>query len=97
VRPVAEVRLGRWEVREMNSGAGFAKDQLRSFVERIERLDEEKDALTGDIREVYSELKAHGFDPKIVRQVVRMRKMDRVEYQEQEALLDLYKSALGLS
>ena len=81
----------------MNSGAAFAKDQLRIFVERIERLDEEKDALTGDIREVYAELKAHGFDPKIVRQVVRMRKMDRVEFQEHEALLDLYKSALGLN
>ena len=80
----------------MNSGAGFAKEQLRSFVERVERLEEEKDALSGDIREVYAELKAHGFDPKIVRQVVRMRKMDRVEFQEHEALLDLYKSALGL-
>ncbi len=72
-------------------------DQLRSFVERIERLEEEKAALGSDIREVYAELKAMGFDPKIVRQVIRLRKMDRSELQEQEALLDTYMSALGMA
>ncbi|MBM3504053.1 MAG: DUF2312 domain-containing protein [Alphaproteobacteria bacterium] len=75
----------------------IAADQLRSFIERIERLEEEKAALTGDIREVYAELKGTGFEPKIVRQLVRMRKMDKAEYDEQEALLDIYKSALGMA
>jgi uncharacterized protein (UPF0335 family) len=76
--------------------SGFAKEHLRSFVDRIERLNEERDALTADIREVYSELKGSGFDSKIVRQVVRLRKLDRADFQEQEAVLDLYLSALGM-
>ena len=74
----------------------FAKDQLKSIVERIERLEEEKAALTADIREVYSEAKGNGFDTKIIRQVVRIRKLDRADQQEQEAILDLYLSALGM-
>src|SRR5580704_16623412 len=74
----------------------FAKDQLRSLVERIERLEEEKAALTADIREVYSEAKGVGFDTKIMRQVVRLRKLDRADRQEQEAILDLYLGALGM-
>ncbi|HEX4160487.1 MAG TPA: DUF2312 domain-containing protein [Rhizomicrobium sp.] len=74
----------------------FAKDQLKSLVERIERLEEEKAALTADIREVYSEAKGNGFDTKIVRQVVRLRKLDRADRQEQEAILDLYLAALGM-
>jgi uncharacterized protein (UPF0335 family) len=74
----------------------FAKDQLRSLVERIERLEEEKAALSADIREVYSEAKGVGFDARIMRQVVRLRKLDRADRQEQEAVLDLYLSALGM-
>jgi uncharacterized protein (UPF0335 family) len=74
----------------------FAKDQLKSLVERIERLEEEKAALTADIREVYSEAKGVGFDTKIMRQVVRLRKLDRADRQEQEAILDLYLAALGM-
>jgi uncharacterized protein (UPF0335 family) len=74
----------------------FAKDQLKSIVERIERLEEEKAALTEDIREVYSEAKGNGFDTKIIRQVVRLRKIDRADRQEQEAILDLYLAALGM-
>jgi uncharacterized protein (UPF0335 family) len=74
----------------------FAKEQLRSLIERIERLEEEKAALAADIREVYSEAKGVGFDAKIMRQVVRMRKLDRADRQEQEAILDLYLSALGM-
>jgi len=74
----------------------FANDHLRSFVERIERLEEEKAALLGDIREVYSEAKGQGFDTKIMRQVVRLRKLDRADFQEQEAILDLYMGALGM-
>ncbi len=76
--------------------SGFAKEQLRSFVERVERLEEERSALTADIREVYSEAKGLGFDTKIMRQVVRMRKLDKADFQEQEAMLDLYLSALGM-
>jgi len=74
----------------------FAKEQLKSLVERIERLEEEKSALTSDIREVYSEAKGQGFDTKIVRQVVRLKKLDRADRQEQEAILDLYLAALGM-
>jgi len=76
--------------------SGFAKEQLRSFVERVERLEEERAALTADIREVYSEAKGLGFDAKIMRQVVRMRKLDKADFQEQEAMLDLYLNALGM-
>ncbi|MBU6444263.1 MAG: DUF2312 domain-containing protein [Alphaproteobacteria bacterium] len=76
--------------------SGFAKDHLRSFIERIERLEEEKAALAADIREVYSEAKGNGFDTKIMRQVVRIRKLDTADRQEQEAILDLYLSALGM-
>ena len=76
--------------------SGFAAGQLRSLVERIERLEEEKTALAADIREVYAEAKGHGFDTKIMRQVVRIRKLDKADRQEQEAVLDLYLSALGM-
>lgn len=75
---------------------GIAAERLRAFIERIERLEEEKTALSGDIKEVYGEAKATGFDAKIMRQVIRLRKMDRSDRQEQEHLLDLYKRALGL-
>jgi len=72
-------------------------DHLRAFVERIERLEEEKAALSADIREVYSEAKAMGFDAKILRTVVRIRKQDAHERQEQEALLATYLTALGMA
>ena len=78
------------------SPAAFAVDQLRSLIERVERLEEEKSALTADLREVYSEAKGQGFDTKIMRQVVRLRKLDRADFQEREAVLDLYMSALGM-
>ena len=76
--------------------AGFARDQLKAYVERIERLDEERQAIADDIKEVYAEAKANGFDTKTMRQVVRLRKQDAAERQEQEALLDLYLHALGM-
>ena len=76
--------------------SGFAKEHLRSFVERIERLEEEKKAFADDIREIYSEAKGTGFDTKVMRQVVRLRKMESADRQEQEAMLDLYLSALGM-
>ena len=79
-----------------NEVGGLAADRLRSLVERIERLEEEKAALAADIREVYSEAKSAGFDVKTLRQVIRLRKLDRADRQEMDALLDLYKRALDL-
>ena len=76
--------------------SGFAAGQLRSLIERIERLEEERTALTADVREVYAEAKGQGFDTKIMRQVVRIRRLDKADRQEQEAVLDLYMSALGM-
>jgi uncharacterized protein (UPF0335 family) len=75
---------------------GIAGEQLRSFVERIERLEEEKRALGEDIKEVYAEAKGTGFEPKIMRQLIKIRKMDKDEHDEQESLLDLYKRAIGM-
>jgi uncharacterized protein (UPF0335 family) len=75
---------------------GIAAERLRSYVERIERLEEEKAALAADIRDVYAEAKGSGFDLKVLRQVVRLRRMNSAERQEQETLLDVYKRALGM-
>jgi len=75
---------------------GIAGERLRAFIERIERLEEEKAALAADVREVYAEAKATGFDVKTMRQLIRLRKMDRSDRREQEHLLDLYKRAIGL-
>jgi uncharacterized protein (UPF0335 family) len=80
----------------MTDGGGIAAQRLRSFIERIERLEEEKAALAADIREVYAEAKGDGFDVKTMRQIVRLRKLDSADRAEQEALLDLYKAALDL-
>jgi len=74
---------------------GIAGEQLRQFVARIERLEEEKAALAADIREVYAEAKGNGFDTKVLRQVIRLRKIDKAERQEMQAILDLYLEALG--
>ncbi len=75
---------------------GIAGDRLRSFVERVERLEEEKRELLEQIREVYAEAKGEGFDVKVMRQIVRLRRMKPQERGEQEELLELYKSALGM-
>ena len=81
----------------MDAKTNFAQGQLRSFIERIERLEEEKKAIAADIKEVYGEAKATGFDTKIMRKVVILRKKDAAERQEEEAILDLYLSALGMA
>lgn len=78
------------------SSQTVAAGQLRSFIERIERLEEEKKTISDDIKEVYAELKGTGFEPKAVRTLVRLRKKDATERQEEEAILDLYKAALGM-
>ena len=75
---------------------GIARERLKSFLERIENLEEEKSALTADIREIYSEAKGIGLDIKTLRQIVRLRKLDSSDRQQQEELLDLYKNALGM-
>jgi uncharacterized protein (UPF0335 family) len=74
----------------------FAKDQLKSIIERIERLEEEKKAISDDIRDVYAESKGNGFDVKVLRMIVRMRKQDANERQEQETILETYMQALGM-
>lgn len=74
----------------------FAADHLRSFIERCERLDEERQTITDDIKDVLNEAKSAGFDVKIIRKVLRLRKMDATKREEEEAILDLYLSALGM-
>ncbi|MEM6615089.1 MAG: DUF2312 domain-containing protein [Pseudomonadota bacterium] len=75
---------------------GAARDQLKAFVSRIERLEEDKQAIAEDLKQVYGEAKAMGFDTKTLRQVIRLRKKDVEERQEEEAMLDLYLQALGM-
>ena len=77
-------------------GTGAGAEQLQQFIERIERLEEEKRALMADIKDVYAEAKATGFEPKIMRQIIRMRGMDRELLNEQDELLTTYRTALGL-
>jgi uncharacterized protein (UPF0335 family) len=74
----------------------FAKDQLRAIIERVERLEEEKKAIADDIRDVYAEAKGNGYDVKALRTVVRLRKQDKQEREEQEAILETYLQALGM-
>lgn len=84
-----------------DGGAGIdvvqaeAQGRLKSVIERIERLEEDKAGIAGDIKEVYAEAKGEGFDIKVIRKIVRLRKQDKVKRQEEEALLDLYISAIG--
>jgi uncharacterized protein (UPF0335 family) len=75
---------------------GVSGKRLRAFIERVERLEEEKAALAEDIKEIYAEAKATGFDTKTIRKLIRLRKMDAEKRQEEDALLELYKSAIGL-
>jgi len=80
----------------MADRGGVAGDRLKSFIERIERLEEEKRALAADIKEVYSEAKGAGFDVKTIRELIKIRRMDEDDFDEREALLDTYKRALGM-
>ena len=75
---------------------GISAQRLKSFIQRIERLEEEKKAMGADIREVYSEAKSSGFDTKIMRKVIALRRLDSAERQEQEALLQVYIDAIGM-
>ncbi|HTB48307.1 MAG TPA: DUF2312 domain-containing protein [Acetobacteraceae bacterium] len=75
---------------------GIAADRLRSLVERIERLEEERKALGSDIKDIYAEAKSAGFDVKVLRQLIRIRKQEAADVEEQETLLDVYRRALGM-
>ena len=79
------------------SAGGVIADQLIQYTQRIERLEEEKADIAAAIREVYAEAKSGGYEPKVMRQLIKLRKMDPHEVDEQESLLDLYKNALGMS
>lgn len=81
---------------EASDVGGVAGERLRSFIERIERLEEEKKALAEDIKEIYAEAKAVGFDAKTMRKIVALRKLDTEKRREEEEILDLYKSAIGM-
>ena len=80
---------------EIKSG-GVAADRLRSIVERIERLEEERKALSSDIKDIFAEAKSAGFDIKVLRQLIRIRKQEAAEVEEQETMLDIYRRALGM-
>ena len=75
---------------------GIAADRLRSIIERVERLEEERKALAGDIKDIFSEAKSAGFDVKVIRQIIRIRRQEPAEVEEQETLLDIYRRALGM-
>ena len=75
---------------------GIAADRLRSLIERIERLEEERKALAGDIKDIFAEAKSAGFDVKVIRQIIRIRRQEPAEVEEQETLLDVYRRALGM-
>ena len=84
------------EIGHNSDVGGITGAQLKAYIERVERLEEEKKAIADDVREVYGEAKANGFDVKVMRMLVRLRKMDNDQRVEMEALLDLYKRAVGM-
>lgn len=88
--------LASKQIADEQTAKRFAKDQLKAFIERVERLEEEKKATADDIRDVYAEAKGNGFDVKVMRHVVRLRKMDVNERKEAEAILETYMNALGM-
>ena len=92
----AEASRARQKASEDAVVGGIAVDRLRSVIERIERLEEERKALAGDIKDIYAEAKSAGFDVKVIRQIISLRKKEPAEVEEQETLLDLYRRALGM-
>ena len=80
----------------MEETLGIAGERLKSFIERIERLSEEKKAISDDIKDVYAEAKGVGFDVKILKEIIKLRKIDNEKRQELEELIELYKSAIGM-
>lgn len=80
----------------MAKAGGIAGDQLKSIIQRVEKLEEEKSGLAADIRDIYAEAKGNGFDTKVLRQIIRLRKLDDSVRAEQEEMLDMYKHAIGM-
>ncbi|BBF94609.1 DUF2312 domain-containing protein [Blastochloris tepida] len=91
---MATSRLKKTDIED--EATNFAKDQLKAIVERIERLEEEKKAIADDIKDVFAEAKANGFDVKALKTILKLRKQDRDERQEHEAIVELYMTALGM-
>ncbi|MBE9604619.1 DUF2312 domain-containing protein [Acetobacteraceae bacterium H6797] len=89
-------QANRERVEEDADVGGIAADRLRSIIDRIERLEEERKALAGDIKDIYAEAKSAGFEPKVIRQIISLRKREPSEVEELETLLDLYRRALGM-
>lgn len=81
---------------EIPDVGGISADKLRSIIERVERLEEERKALAGDVKDIFTEAKSDGFDVKIIKQIIRQRKQEPAEIEEQETILDTYKRALGM-
>lgn len=96
MQPQTDVEDAIGTGRRFETRAGPAADRLRSIVERIKRLEEERRALGSDIKDIYTEAKSAGFDVKVLRQIIRLRKQEPAEVEEQETLLDVYKRALGM-
>jgi uncharacterized protein (UPF0335 family) len=93
-QPIRRQKMAADEIAETSQTV--AAGQLRAFIERIEKLEEEKQTIADDIKDVFAEMKGTGFDTKAVRTIIRLRKKDQAERQEEEAILDLYKAALGM-
>ena len=93
---MAQAAAAKNEADNVTRPAQFAKDQLKAIIERVERLEEEKKAIADDIRDVYAEGKANGFDVKVLRHIVRLRKLDVNERKEFEAIAETYMAALGM-
>lgn len=81
---------------ETTNNGGIAADRLRSIIERVERLEDERKALGADIRDVFTEAKSAGFDVKVIKQIIKLRKQEPAEVEEQETILDAYRRALGI-
>jgi uncharacterized protein (UPF0335 family) len=88
--------LDTTETTDAASQGNIAADRLRSIIERVERLEEERKALGSDIKDIYAEAKSAGFDVKVLRQLIRIRKQEPADVEEQETLLDVYRRALGM-
>jgi uncharacterized protein (UPF0335 family) len=92
----AESRARQAKTGDTRETGGIAADRLRSLIERIERLEEERKALGSDIKDIYAEAKSAGFDVKVLRQLISIRRKEPAEVEEQESLLDIYRRALGM-
>ena len=96
VEKAAASRTRQAKSEDTTQTGGIAADRLRSIIERIERLEEERKALGSDIKDIFAEAKSAGFDVKVLRQLISIRKKEPAEVEEQESLLDIYRGALGM-